>query len=99
MQSFHLNAWMAPLTSLEGAARLYRSTFAAWEAYVAAFDPPRIAVRYEDLVDDLPREAGRVLEFSGLPVHDAVPRRSEVPRGGKECGRPYSDRGTADNDQ
>src|SRR3546814_7339372 len=81
MQSFHLNAWMAPLTSLEGAARLYRSTFAAWEAYVAAFDPPRIAVRYEDLVDDLPREAGRVLEFLGLPWHDAVTRFHEHARG------------------
>jgi len=80
MQSFHLNAWMASLTSLEGAARLYRAALGAWEGYAAVFDPPRLAVRYEDLVDDLPREAARVLAFLDLPWDAAVTRFHEHAR-------------------
>ena len=72
MQSFQLNTWMASFGTLDDAARLYKAALGVWEAYVAAFDPPRVTVRYEDLVDDLPREAARVLEFLDLPWHDAV---------------------------
>lgn len=81
MQSFRLNSWMAPFTSLEGAVELYKAALGLWETYAATFDPPRVTVRYEDLVDDLPREAGRVLEFLDLPWHDAVTRFHEHARG------------------
>ncbi len=81
MQRFHLNTWMASFTSLDDTVRLYRAAFGAWEAYADAHDPPRAAVRYEDLVDDLPREAARILEFLGLPWHDAVTRFDEHARG------------------
>jgi hypothetical protein len=81
MQNFHLNTWMASFTTLEGAARLYRAALGVWETYVDAFDPPRLTVRYEDLVDDLPREAARVLQFLDLPWHDGVTRFHEHARG------------------
>lgn len=80
MQSFQLNNWMVSFASLEGAALLYRAALGAWEAYVAAFDPPRLTVRYEDVVDDLPREAARILGFLGLPWDDAVTRFDEHAR-------------------
>lgn len=81
MQSFQLNSWMAAFGTLDEAARLYRATLGVWECYVEAFDPPRVTVRYEDLVDNLPREAARILEFLGLPWHDAVTRFHEHARG------------------
>lgn len=81
MQSFHLNAWMASFTSLDGAARLYRAVLGLWETYADGFEPPRITVRYEDVVEDLPREAARILEFLDLPWHDAVTRFHEHARG------------------
>ncbi|MEQ9334111.1 sulfotransferase [Thalassobaculum sp.] len=80
MQSFQLNSWMVSFTGLEQAARLYRAALGTWEGYAAAFDPPRLTVRYEDMVDDLPREAARILEFLGLPWDDAVTRFDEHAR-------------------
>ncbi|GHD39623.1 sulfotransferase [Thalassobaculum fulvum] len=80
MQSFQLNTWMASFTSLEAAARLYRATLGVWEGYAAAFDPPRLAVRYEDLVADLPGQAARILDFLELPWDDAVTRFHEHAR-------------------
>lgn len=80
MQSFHLNTWMASFSSLDAAARLYRAVLGTWEGYAAKFDPPRIAVRYEDLVDDLPGQAARILDFLALPWDDAMTRFDEHAR-------------------
>ncbi|MEQ8399037.1 sulfotransferase [Thalassobaculum sp.] len=80
MQNFHLNTWMASFTTLDGAAGLYRAALGVWETYAGVFDPPRITVRYEDLVDDLPREAARVLRFLDLPWDDGVTRFHEHAR-------------------
>lgn len=80
MQGFHLNNWMASFSTLEGAAGLYRAALGVWETYAAAFDPPRLTVRYEDVVDDLAGEAARILEFLDLPWHDAVTRFDEHAR-------------------
>lgn len=80
MQNFLLNEWMTALTSLEGAARLYRAVFGLWETYVAAFVPPFAVVRYERLVADLKREVAPVLEFLDLPWHDDLVRFHEHAR-------------------
>ena len=81
MQNFQLNAWMASFATLEGAARLYRAALGAWQDYAGAFNPPHLTVRYEDVVEDLPGQAARILEFLGLPWHDAVTRFDEHARG------------------
>lgn len=67
MQNFGLNDWMAAFATLDGAAALYRATFAAWESYIAAVETPAITVRYEDVVGDLEREARRITGFLDLP--------------------------------
>jgi len=72
MQNFQLNDWMAAFATVEGAADLYRAVFELWETYVSRFDPPRVTVRYEDLVDDLEGQARRVLAFLDLPWHDGM---------------------------
>ena len=72
MQNFGLNDWMAAFATLDGAAALYRATFAAWESYVAAVETPAIAVRYEDVVADLEREARRITGFLDLPFEPGM---------------------------
>jgi tetratricopeptide (TPR) repeat protein len=72
MQSFALNDWMAALTSLDRAADLYSAAFGAWESYVASVPTPAITVRYEDVVDDLEREARRITEFLEIPFDLAM---------------------------
>ncbi|WPZ35470.1 sulfotransferase [Thalassobaculum sp. OXR-137] len=72
MQNFVLNDWMAAFSSLDGAAALYRATFTAWESYCRAVETPALAVRYEDVVADLEREARRITDFLDLPFEPGM---------------------------
>lgn len=81
MQNFSLNDWMAAFSTLEGAAALYRATFAAWQSYVEAVETPAITVRYEDVVADLEREARRITAFLDLPFEPGMLAFHEHARG------------------
>ena len=81
MQNFSLNDWMAAFSTVEGAAALYRATFAAWQSYVEAVETPAITVRYEDVVADLEREARRITAFLDLPFEPGMLAFHEHARG------------------
>jgi hypothetical protein len=72
MQDFAINTAMTSFLSLENAARTYAAVMALWQDQAAALPLEYHAVRYEDLVADLPGEAAATLNFLGLPWDEAV---------------------------
>lgn len=66
MQHFRSNTLMAACSSLERAARAYVETMQQWLIDVEVFKPDLLVSRYEDLVDDFPRQAERIARFLEL---------------------------------
>ncbi len=80
MQDFSVNEAMASFFTLEDTARLYADVMGLWMEYARALPLPVHAVRYEDLVADVPGEARRLLDFLGVGWHDAVLGHTEHAR-------------------
>ena len=72
MQDFSPNRAMVETLQLEGVTRFYEQVMSFWLGVREKFGLPWIEVRYEDTVEDLERQARRVLEFLDLPWHDEV---------------------------
>lgn len=77
-QRFAMNTAMFQMLTIEGAARYYDQVMRAGLAGLERLGEGRvIRVRYEDTVEDLPREAERVLEFLGLDPEEDMARYRE----------------------
>lgn len=72
MQDFGFNDAMANFYFLDSTVRLYDRVMEVWRRSRELLDLDVVNVRYEDLVDDLEREARRVLDFLGLPFDPVV---------------------------
>jgi tetratricopeptide (TPR) repeat protein len=72
MQRLPLNAVSVHYLTLEGTAKKYATTMRAWLKIRDMLRNPWIEVRYEDTVDDIERQARKVLDFLRLPWDDAV---------------------------
>jgi hypothetical protein len=80
MQSLSLNPVSSAYLSLEGTVRQYSSVMGFWRAMLPRMRNPSIEVRYEDMVDDLPAAARRVLDFLGINWDANVLRFDEYAR-------------------
>ncbi len=72
MQEFGLNHAMANFFTLEDTARFYSEVLSLWNSYEELLSMNVHYVRYESLVDDLPGEARRLLDFIGVAWNDSV---------------------------
>ncbi|MBX3492309.1 MAG: sulfotransferase [Parvibaculum sp.] len=72
MQDFVPNASMLNFLTMEGSANLYDRVMTIWSKYEALLPLNVARVRYENLVSDLRAEVEPVLQFLGLPWHEAV---------------------------
>lgn len=72
MQPFRLNPSMANLVDLDSATRLYALAMRIWLRARRALSPDHVAVRYEDLIEDVEGHARRTLAFLGLEWDDRV---------------------------
>ena len=61
-----------PYLSLKTTAEGYAGLMQTWRTVSAMLPNPQQEIRYEDLIEDLPAEARRVLEFLDVPWDDAV---------------------------
>jgi hypothetical protein len=72
MQDFAMNRAMTGFLTLKGAALTYAAVMELWRAQRARPSLNHHAVRYEDLVDDLPRQMASTLNFLDIPWNDSV---------------------------
>lgn len=73
MQNFAANEAMNSLGSLESIVTVYARVISAWQQTVRRLPTLRFQrIRYEDLVDNVEREARALLQFLGLEWHDSV---------------------------
>jgi hypothetical protein len=72
MQRLPLNAVSVHYLTLEGTVRKYATVMHAWLMIREMLRNPWIETRYEAMVTDLEGQAGRALEFLGLPWDPAV---------------------------
>ncbi len=72
MQPLSLNPVSSAYLTLESTAAQYASVMAFWLALQPHLQNPSLAIRYEDVVDDLPAAGRRVLDFLGLPWDAAI---------------------------
>jgi Tfp pilus assembly protein PilF len=66
MQLLPMNPVSSAYLTLEGTVTQYASVMGFWRAMLPRMRNPSIEVRYEDMVQDLPAEARRVLDFLGM---------------------------------
>jgi tetratricopeptide (TPR) repeat protein len=69
---FGMNAAMYQLLTLEGAAAYYDAVMRLVDQYTAKLPLSLQYVRYENLIDDLRREAEGVCDFIGVPWDDSM---------------------------
>lgn len=72
MSNFTLNRAMRQFVTLEGAARLYDTVFAAWTRAVSLLPISYHAVRYERMVEDAETEMRRLLDYLDIAWDPAV---------------------------
>jgi hypothetical protein len=63
MQHLSMNPVSSAYLTLEGTVTQYASVMGFWRAMLARMRNPSLEIRYEDLVEDLPAAARRVLDF------------------------------------
>ena len=80
MQPLAPNPVSSAYLSIEGTVTQYVSVMGLWRALLPRLQNPFLEVRYEELVNDLPETAGRVLEFLGLSWDASVLRFDEHAR-------------------
>jgi tetratricopeptide (TPR) repeat protein len=71
MQNFRSSILLTASESLERLARAYVTVMECWLHHVDVLQPQVLISRYEDLVGDFPRQAGRIAQF--LELDDAAP--------------------------
>lgn len=71
MHNFRSSALSAACSSLERLAHGYMETMERWLEQVNVLHPSVMVSRYEDLVEDFPRQVSRIAEF--LELDDATP--------------------------
>ena len=64
---FQLGQTSSAYLTLEGTAEEYISVMSVWRSVAPLLKNPHLAVRYEDMVDDLESVARRALDFLGVP--------------------------------
>ena len=70
MQAFGINGGALAFTSLESTARTYAQVMSWWHEQ-RLLVPARVHVlRYEDMVDDLPRQLSDLMAFLSLPMQE-----------------------------
>jgi len=72
MQQLPLNPVSVRYLTIQDTANEYASTMRTWLKLRDMIRNPRLEVKYEETVADLPGQARRVLEFLGLPWEEAV---------------------------
>ena len=72
MQNFMLNNAMSNFLTLDDTTRYYEEVFSLWFGYVEQLAPDFHAIRYEDVVADLEKEAKAAIAFLGLPWEEGV---------------------------
>ena len=72
MQNFAVNAAMANFFSLEDTVQAYVAVMKAWQKYAELLPLDYHRIRYEDLIEDVPGETRRLLDFLGIDWNDAV---------------------------
>ncbi len=80
LQKVPMTAISSSWLTLPDAAEYYARTMKTWLAVRSLTFSPWLEFRYEDVVADLPGQAGRILEFLGLPWDDKVLRFYEHAR-------------------
>lgn len=72
MQNFASNASMAHFFTIEDTAQLYAQVMGAFLHYADFLPLNYHRIRYEDLIEDVPAESRKMLDFLGLPWDDTV---------------------------
>ena len=72
MQNFMLNNAMSNFLTLDDTTRYYEEVFSLWLGYVETLAPDFHAIRYEDVVADLEKQAKAAISFLGLPWEEGV---------------------------
>jgi tetratricopeptide (TPR) repeat protein len=72
MQNFRIRDGTAGFHTLLNGARIYDRLMRKWLAEVAAFKPPLLILRYEDLVRDVRGHVERLVDFLGVPWDDRL---------------------------
>ena len=80
MQSFAANASMANFLTLHGTVQFYMQVMGTWQHYAQQLPLQFHAIRYEDLIEDVPTQSRALLNFLGLPWDDAVLQHTEHAR-------------------
>lgn len=80
MQNFATNAAMINFYTLEDTAHLYAQVIGAWLHYAQLLPLNYYQIRYEDLIEDVPAESRKLLDFLGLPWDDAVLKHTDHAR-------------------
>ncbi len=72
MQLYEINDAMVQFLTLQDTARFYDQVMSLWRRYISVLPLVYHPVKYENLLDDFPGEAAKLLEFLGQPWDDAV---------------------------
>lgn len=80
MQNFAVNAGMTHFFTMDDTVHLYAQVMGAWLHYVQLLPLQYHPIRYEDLIENVPRESRKLLDFLGLPWDDAVLSHTEHAR-------------------
>jgi tetratricopeptide (TPR) repeat protein len=80
MQNFAVNAAMVNFLTLEDTVNFYAKVMRAWLHYAELLPLNYHQVRYEDLIEDVPAQTHKLLDFLGLPWDDAVLKHTEHAR-------------------
>lgn len=88
MQDFRSPTLALACTSLDRLARAYVQVMQRWVEESALLQPSTIALRYEDVVDDLPTQATRIAQFLALDDASPMLQFHEHARGKTYIGTP-----------
>lgn len=88
MQDFRSHTLALACSSLDRLARSYVQVMRRWVEETAILQPATIALRYEDVVEDLPAQAARIAQFLGLDDASPMLGFHEHARGKTYIGTP-----------
>lgn len=88
MQDFRSPTLALACTSLDRLARAYVQVMQRWVEETTILQPATMALRYEDVVDDLPAQAARIAQFLGLDDASPMLQFHEHARGKTYIGTP-----------
>lgn len=88
MQNFRSTALAVACVSLDKLAKTYVSAMESWLHHVSVFKPDVMTLHYEQLVDDLPKQAGLIAKFLNLTDEAALVTFDEHARSKGFIGTP-----------